>query len=487
MRQKMKHMTKYLTIILAVMTGFAESSGQQYRDSLSGYLEIAAGNNPEVLQRFAEYEAALKKVPQVASLPDPQLDMGIFITPMELIGGNQVADLRLMQMFPWFGVLKNAKDEMSLMAMAKFELLRETRLQVSYEVRTAWYELYRIRRSIDISRRNLEILKVIEQLSLIRYMTPSADNQGDAVPQSGMQTSSSVGPPMSTNPGMPVMPGPIVSRGSSSQGQGTGRMQSGSMNSSTDGFGLTDLYRIKIEAGDLENGIALLENMEQTVRARLNSYLNRPPLQEIFTGDTLLPDTLSLNSAAISDSVQKNSPMLSMISYEQESFQARKRMVTRMGYPMVGLGINYSVIGKSEMAMSTMNGKDMIMPMVSVSLPIYRKKYTAMKEEADLMSKASSESYKVVSGSLNAELYSALQLYRDARRRVSLFEDQSELASKSLEIMLKSYSASSVPLTDVLRVMQQSLDYETKQVEAVTDLNTAAAWLKRLMADPNNH
>jgi len=34
----------------------------------------------------------------------------------------------------------------------------------------------------------------------------------------------------------------------------------------------------------------------------------------------------------------------------------------------------------------------------------------------------------------------------------------------------------------VLRIRQQTLDYEFKQVEAVTDYNTAIAWIKRLMA-----
>jgi len=76
----------------------------------------------------------------------------------------------------------------------------------------------------------------------------------------------------------------------------------------------------------------------------------------------------------------------------------------------------------------------------------------------------------------------AIQLYQDAKRRIKLYEDQYMLASKSLEIMLKSFTASTVTLTDVLRVRQQALDYELKQVEAITDLNTAKALLVRLMA-----
>ena len=39
-----------------------------------------------------------------------------------------------------------------------------------------------------------------------------------------------------------------------------------------------------------------------------------------------------------------------MLDFEKQSLEARKKMVTRMGYPMVGLGINYSVIGKSTMS-----------------------------------------------------------------------------------------------------------------------------------------
>ena len=148
-----------------------------------------------------------------------------------------------------------------------------------------------------------------------------------------------------------------------------------------------------------------------------------------------------------------------MLQYEQQSLDARKKMVTKMGYPMIGLGVNYSVINKNEMSTSAMNGKDMIMPMVTLTLPIYRKKYKAMQTEADLV-----------------------KLYQDAQRRVKLYGNQSLLAAKSLDIMMKSFTVSGSVLTDILRIQQQTLDYNYKQVEAIADYNTAIAWLKRLMA-----
>ena len=153
-----------------------------------------------------------------------------------------------------------------------------------------------------------------------------------------------------------------------------------------------------------------------------------------------------------------------------------------MGYPMLGLGLNYSLISKTQFPMGSpsMNGKDMIMPMVVFTLPVYRKKYNAMQNEAELMKTATSQNYQATSNSLQAEYYQAVQLYQDAQRRIRLYDNQYLLASKSLDLMLKSFSVSSSSLTDVLRTRQQTLDYELKQVEAIADLSTAFAWLKRL-------
>ena len=126
----MKQMTNkiLLTVILAIFI-LHHSQSQLYPDSLIRYMEIAAENNPSVRREFTGYKAALQKIPQAGSLTDPQLSIGVFLKPMEIVSGNQVADLSLMQMFPWFGVLKNARNEMSLMAKAKYEQYRDAKLQ----------------------------------------------------------------------------------------------------------------------------------------------------------------------------------------------------------------------------------------------------------------------------------------------------------------------------------------------------------------------
>src|SRR4030043_1484976 len=201
---------------------------------------------------------SLKYILIFGSLPDPELSIGVCLEPMELIGGNQVADIRLMQMFPWFGTLKAAKDEMSLMAKAKYESFREAKLHVFYDVQSTWYELYKINQEILISDKNLQLLKTIERLALVRFRTSGASvSSGNSMQSQGSSTGSSE---MQSMSGVQATTPPSV-RGSSSS------IQENTMGNSSDGSGLTDLYRIQIEIGELENNIALLKNQQSTILA----------------------------------------------------------------------------------------------------------------------------------------------------------------------------------------------------------------------------
>lgn len=466
----MKKLFIYIGLMALCLTAYSQ-------DSLMNYLEIAAKNNPTILQRYAEYQAALQKVPQAGSLPDPELSLGVFLSPMELVSGNQLADIRLMQMFPWFGSLKSAKDEMSLMAKAKFETFRDAKLQLFFDVQRTWFELNKIKQNIRISEQNLELLRTIERLSVVRFKAgPSGNNLGSAnnsMPQSSPQNASA-------SSGMDGMGGGNAS--APSLNPAPAAMGGNAMGSSSGGSGLSDVYRIQIEISYLQNNIELLKSQINTLSAQFNNYLNRPQTIQISLPDSIVLESFDPAILTLSDSSLNNNPMLGMIRYEQQSLEARKVMATKMGYPMIGLGLNYSLIGKNEMSTSPMNGSDMVMPMVTATLPIYRKKYKALQQEVKWMESANTQSYQATANALQTEYYQATQLLFDAERRMKLYAGQNQLASQSLDILLKSYSSSGANLTDILRVQQQKLDYGLKQVEAVADYNTSIAWIKRLLA-----
>lgn len=454
----------YIPIVMFFLAVTVPAPAQT--DSLAKYLEIALQNNPLVNQKMYEYMAMKQKVDQAGSLPDPELSAGFFIKPMEIIGGNQVADLRLMQMFPWFGVLKSAREEMTLMAGAGYESYMDTRLQLAYDVQRTWYELFKARQKIVLSGRNRELLKSIEKMALVKYQSAPVTATGNRP---------------AGNPGM--------AGGDDNSGEmgttGMITMQQTAMGTGPALTTLGDIYSIQIESAELDNLIEGLKDMEQTISARFNSYLNRSPRTPVFTPDSLNPDTLGISLLSITDSVFNNNPMLRMLDYESRSAEAKKKMTRGMGYPMLGLGLDYSVIAVNPMSGSAMNGHDMLMPMISLSLPVYRKKYSAMQAEAGFTLAAKSSQYESVMNAIKTEFYSAWQQYLDAKRRLNLYRLQSRLAARTLDISIKSFSASNASLTDLLRIRQQAFDYELKESEAIADLNSSIALLKRLMVNEN--
>ena len=91
---------------------------------------------------------------------------------------------------------------------------------------------------------------------------------------------------------------------------------------------------------------------------------------------------LSFTSSILvkTDSVFNNSPKLVQLDRQKEAFEAQKMVAIKEGYPKIGLGLDYSIIAKRDVPDLAMNGQDAIMPMVTISLPIFRKKYKAMEK-----------------------------------------------------------------------------------------------------------
>ena len=460
---------RYITIILFL--SFVNII--QAQDSLSVYMEMAGKNNPGLQAKYLEYSAALEKVPQVGALPDPTVQLGFFLNPMQLLGGNQVGNMQLMQMFPWFGTLKTAKDEASQMALMKFEAARDVRNQLYSSVKSSFYLLYRKKQEISILNGNLELLRTLEKVALSKYA--NAKSPGS----SGNSFSGSSSAPVSSgnSGGMGGMQSGASNQPSSSAGMNT--MSGGSSGMSSKGSGMVDVLRVQMEIAELVNRIEVAKDMLGTEIARFNSLLNRPSGTEVHVPANLSPVALPLELNAMADSL-KNNPMLRMSLAEKAAGEAQRIMATKMGKPMLGLGVNYMLIAPRPGNTSMMNGNDMIMPMVSFTIPFFSKKYKAMEREAKFKIEASEKSYENTRNDLEVSFLEKVQQFKDADRRMALYKNQAALAKTSVQLLITSFSASTSDFDEVLRMQAQLLDYGLKELDALTDRNTAGAQLEYL-------
>ncbi len=465
----MKILITYISLLFLGIPTWAQ-------DSLSVYLELAGKNNPGLQAKYLEYSAALEKVPQAGALPDPTAQLGFFLKPMELLGGNQLSNIQVMQMVPWFGALKAAKDEASQMALMKFEEARDTRNLLYSQVKTSWYQIYQKKKEIAILKENLELLHTLEQIALSKYT--NAKSSGS----SGGSSSENSAQPVQTTPnsgGMGAMKSGVPNQAAPSTSGGMNSMGGGSSAMGSKGSGMVDVLRVQMEIAELENRVALSEDLLETEFARFNSLLNRSSKVQVAVPDSLQAVELMFDLNALTDSL-RNNPMLRTTLAQRAAGQAQQVMAKKMGKPMLGVGANYMLIEKRTGNESMMNGKDMIMPMVSVTIPFFSKKYKAMEREAGFKIEASEKSYENTSNNLKISFLELVQQYKDADRRLSLYQKQAALARTSVKLLTTSFSASDSDFEEVLRMQAQLLDYGLKELTALTDHNMTAAQLEYL-------
>ena len=138
---------------------------------LSDYLAYAALNNSQLKSAFNKWQAALEKLPQVRSLPDPKFNYKYYIEEVETRVGPQRQSFGISQTFPWFGKLKLRESAAGLAAMATQKRYEAAKLKLFYEVKNAWYEYYYLAKSIDITKENVQLISHLETISRNRYKT----------------------------------------------------------------------------------------------------------------------------------------------------------------------------------------------------------------------------------------------------------------------------------------------------------------------------
>jgi hypothetical protein len=191
------------------------------------------------------------------------------------------------------------------------------------------------------------------------------------------------------------------------------------------------------------------------------------------------------------DSVISNNPMLTMLEAEGNAYRAKAEMDKKMSYPMLGIGLQYSLIGKkpedmSMGSMSGMNGKDMFMPMLKISLPIFRKKYNAQQRESKHYWKSSELKYENTMNQLQAEYIRITQQLEDAARKIDLYQKQYDLSLATYQLIVREFSTGRTTLTDVIQVERQMLDYHLKKSEAIAEYNTQIAGIEKLISTSVN-
>ena len=406
---------KKIIIIIFTAFGFSTLTNAQ---SLDDYFKLAAENNPGLQAKYKSFEAAMQKVTQVSSLPDPNLSFGYFVSPVETRVGPQRARFSLTQMFPWFGTLKAQEDAATLMAEATYQEFLDARNKLYYQVSASYYPLYELQKLISIEEENQRILSSYKEIATIQFQ----NDKGSMV----------------------------------------------------------DVLRVDIMLKDATSNLSILEQKQKPLVTRFNKLLNRSDDDNIVVQDSLF--TFSLPANYRKDSLLASNPILDELELKIEASKASEQAAIKQGLPKLGVGLDYVIVGQRTDVSLPDNGQDVFMPMVSVSLPIFRGKYKAAQKEAQLMQ----ESYSLQREEAANRLISSYDMiWFEIQKQIELiqlYEEQIQESRQSLNLLFSAYSTSGKDFEEVLRMQQQILKYQKMKATALSEYHIALAELDYITA-----
>lgn len=234
---------------------------------------------------------------------------------------------------------------------------------------------------------------------------------------------------------------------------------------------LSDVLQADLMRNESVTGLDILRLKKESLVVQFNALLNRSRTEAV-----ILPQEIEEGiKDAHSDMLISGNPRLAEMERMAASAKEQEKLAKKEGLPNIGLGVDYVIIGeRTDMAVED-NGRDAIMPMLSVSLPIFREKYKAAKKQAAFMAESYEQRRLGLENELVAEMEAAIFQVREAQAMLDLYERQVESSEQVLNLLLSSYRNAASNFEEVLRVRQELLKYQLAVAEAEAAYLTALA------------
>lgn len=422
----MRASTSILLAVVVIVVSYYSGAfaSQQPSDgnslvSLGDYLRYASLNNANLKAMFEQWKAALEQVPQAEALPDPKFTYGYYIQEVETRVGPQKHRFGIMQMFPWFGKIEARTDAAASAAKAAKQRYEATKLKLFFEVKDAYYEYAYLAAAVDIAKENLELIKHFEEVARTKYSAATA--------------------------------------------------------------GQPDVIRAQVELAKIEDHLKTLEELREPISARLNAALNRQSFEMLPWPQKEKFQQVEVRRNQLIESLRARNPELSALNFETEAARHRIELAKKNFWPDIGVGVDWIVTDEAAMSGMKDSGKDPVILMFTMNLPIWRDSYKAAELQAKAETAKATQKKIDAENTLIAHAVRALYDFEDSGRKIKLYGNI--LVPKAQELLGASetaYQGGTVDFLSLIDAQRTLLEYQLWYERAVTNNRQKLAELEML-------
>lgn len=238
-----------------------------------------------------------------------------------------------------------------------------------------------------------------------------------------------------------------------------------------------EVLQLQMRQNDLQEQKETLENEFAAEATKFSNLLNRKEVTSVQVQDTL---TIPEKEEPVAVGLH---PELVKFDEFYKSIDKAEALNQKEASPRMGLGLDYINVGKRTDMQLAENGKDILMPMFSISIPIFNNKYQSVSRQNELQQKQIKANREDRLKELQTRLETAQRKRASARIRVSAQQQNLGQAKDAEEILLKRYETGTIDFDDVLDIQELQLKFQMNLIEAVTSYYRETAVINYLSSN----
>ena len=242
------------------------------------------------------------------------------------------------------------------------------------------------------------------------------------------------------------------------------------------------VIQAQVELGKLDDRLRTLESLREPIVAKLNAALNRPTHLRLPWPRSLPGVVAVITDEQAMQWLAESNPDLRRLEHLVAKEEAGIRLARKNYYPDISLGVDYVDTDDALNPDVADSGKDPVMAMVSINLPIWYGKYRAADREARLRKAAVEADRDDVGKRLGADLALALYHYRDAERKIDLYGDTLvPKAEQSLAVAQRGFEAGKTSFISLIDAQRLLLEFQLAEHRAQADRGLRLAQVEMIV------
>jgi outer membrane protein TolC len=225
-----------------------------------------------------------------------------------------------------------------------------------------------------------------------------------------------------------------------------------------------DVLRLQMRRNEMQQLLDVLGQYNLSEQTNFNKLLNR---DKAITVNVI--NELNLPSEDFEITSEKLALHPELLKYDKlyQSVEKSELLNQKESSPMIGFGLDYISVDERPNMNFSDNGKDIIMPMVSLSIPIFNKKYKSQTKQNELQQQEIVVQKQERFNTLETLFDKALNERISARISYNTQTKNLKQAKDAEEVLIKSYETGTIDFNDVLDIQELQLKFQMNQIESV--------------------